>query len=265
MSVNVVMLKCPSCKENLQIENDFLPSRFTCSFCRRDHAIVREHGNIIALAPGLRSVEYRFGEKNENMQSLLEHIERALPLDQWKFQQSAKFFAKGSPRSKDYETGNDGYYPVVIYDSSKCRVLFTLDYSGFGRSYASFIYYGRLHAPNDISIMKWENEDCYCWNSIEDATLPFLDEVSPSAAVDKGRKHLWGLPDPSEFAQSSTEHIQYPLKLHAAIWNDYGNRLFDLFDLSNADLWSRYRQYLKEYYNIRARSSHHTPGFDKAC
>jgi hypothetical protein len=36
--------------------------------------------------------------------------------------------------------------------------------------------------------------------------------------------------------------------MHAAIWEQYGMRLFELFDLRRPDLWEQYRTWLRARY-----------------
>jgi hypothetical protein len=216
---------------------------------------VRENGKILALAPGLNNAENAAAEKHENMQCLLEHIERMVPLEEWEFQQSAKLFVQDR-------------YPVIIYNSPKCRVRFSLKDSNLNRwKYDASVLYGRLHAPNDKFITKWKNEDCYCWHGIQDFTLPFLEGLSPSEANNR-RLNTWQeFANDTEFLNSGTAVIQQPIRLHTRIWNKYGNRLFDLFDLNNSKLWSQYAQFAKEYYDIRWAGQQYKrePEFHKIC
>jgi hypothetical protein len=249
MISNWISLNCPSCKFTLQIINEYPGSSYKCEHCNKYHAIVREKGKILALTPGVTSVEYASAEKHENMQCLLERIEYAIPLGKWGFVQSEKFFVNGIPRFRSFKI--EDRYPAIIYNSTKCRVFFTLDYSGKGRSYAAFIYYGRLHAPKDSAVLNWNNESYYCWHSIEDFTLSFLDGLSPSEAINKRTNPFTELVDYFDFENSGTADIQYPLKLHAAIWAKYGNKLFDLFDLNSIEIWSQYTEYIKQIYSLR--------------
>jgi hypothetical protein len=53
--------------------------------------------------------------------------------------------------------------------------------------------------------------------------------------------------------------------MHATILDQYGKRLFELFDVTRNDLWMEYRQFLKEFYDIKGRSSFIKPPLDKVC
>lgn len=264
MNPNFVPIACPSCKETLLINAEYPGSNHKCDNCQKYHAVIRENGVILGIAPGIRNVEFHTAEKHENMQCLHQHLERYVPLAEWKFKQSAEFFVRSSPQAQEYKLDENGY-PAIVYKSPKCQVFFMLDYSGSGRSYAAFTYYGRLHAPNDKSSMNWNNKDCYCWHRIEDITLSFLEGTSPSVASDYRQKVWHELADSSEFLNSGTEDIQSPLRLHATIWNKYGDLLFNLFDLNNSELWSKYTKYRKECYDIRGWNAHLTPDVHDIC
>jgi len=49
------------------------------------------------------------------------------------------------------------------------------------------------------------------------------------------------------------------------IWEHYGKRLFELFDLRQPNLWEQYRGFLKEFYDIKGRISFIKPAMDKVC
>jgi hypothetical protein len=53
--------------------------------------------------------------------------------------------------------------------------------------------------------------------------------------------------------------------MHKAIWQYYGKRLFELFDLRQPDLWQEYREFLKEVYDIKGRNPAIKPPMDKVC
>jgi hypothetical protein len=127
------------------------------------------------------------------------------------------------------------------------------------------VYYGRLHAPNDKDIISWKGQNCYCWHAVEKA-LYFLDGVSPAEVV----KNKFGLPMVcQEFRESSLPgwtQQEYMARMHTALWKHYGQRLFDLFDLRQPNLWEQYSLFIAEYERL-------DPGFtlsgyparDKIC
>jgi hypothetical protein len=72
----------------------------------------------------------------------------------------------------------------------------------------------------------------------------------------------------SELGQSFTGKRRQPewlAQMHATIWRHYGKRFFELFDLRQPDLWGKYRQFLKEVYDIKGRSPRIKPPLDKVC
>lgn len=263
MNSNFLPLTCPSCKNTLTINAEYPGSHHKCDNCNKYHALIRENGIIIGITSGIRSVESHTVEKHENMQCLQQHLERYVPLADWEFTQSTEFFVHNSPQSLDYRLDENGY-PAIIYKSQKCKVFFMLDYSGSGRSYAAFIYYGRLHAPDNKSTLEWNNSECYCWHSV-DFMLPFLDGVSPRIATTQRQKVSKELAGNSKFLNSGTVDIQSPLHFHTAIWNKYGNSFFDLFDLNNNNLWLSYRQYRKECYDFHGWNANHIPDIHNIC
>jgi hypothetical protein len=154
----------------------------------------------------------------------------------------------------------------LILNSEWCRV--NLVWGGWdplgGNSIS--IYYGRLHAPNEAATMLWEGEDCYAWHDLTPA-LYFLDELSPVGAVSTKSSHR--LTDKfyeEEFRK--TYHRRQPewlMKMHMEVWGYYGVRLFELFDLRRPDIWTQYRLFLKEYYDIKGRRKSIIPSLDKVC
>ena len=59
--------------------------------------------------------------------------------------------------------------------------------------------------------------------------------------------------------------LEWTAEMHKAIWQYYGNRLFELFDLRRPDLWQQYREFLKEVYDIKGRNPAIKPAMDKVC
>lgn len=158
------------------------------------------------------------------------------------------------------KTGN------LIYDSKQCRI--SLVWGGWdplgGNSIS--IYYGRLHAPNEEATMTWKGEECYCWHRFEHA-LHFLDERTPAEAAKLNFSHPIANPFyEDEFRREfHRRQLEWLARMHAVVWEHYGKRFFELFDLHNPDLWERYRQFLKEYYDIEGRIPEIKPSMDKVC
>jgi len=199
----------------------------------------------------------------EEEQNLIELLEHTLDFKRWMFRQT-------------YAASNAANLPSIIYDSEFCRVKFVLEsgdqYRGF--SYTLSVYYSRQHAPNDNYLMLWNGEECHCWHQVYDA-LNFLDGLSPQEAVDQLQlHHQW--PKAAEpfrelILSNSSEpyfHPEQMAKMHAKIWDYYGQRLFEIFDLRQPKLWEQYVQYIKAYQKIkgiRIIPGYSAPSIDKIC
>jgi hypothetical protein len=180
--------------------------------------------------------------------------ERFLPLKKWGFDET-------------YRSSKDGR---LILNSQWCRVKFL--WSGWEAQVGNSIniFYGRLHASNDHQVMAWNKEDCYCWHGLTGReVLNFLDGLSPQEAVfQKGFPQIIMQFRKSELWKNLAGKRCQPeltVKMNAVVWEYYGTRLFELFDLRRSDLWEQYRKFLKEYYDIKGRNPNINPSLDKAC
>ncbi len=154
----------------------------------------------------------------------------------------------------------------LIFDSEWCRISFT--WSGWEQTGGNsmHIHYGRLHAPNEKITMQWQGEDCRCWHGAE-YPLHFLDGRTPAEAAELDVSH------PTTDAFYKTEITQkfrrrnpeWMAEMHLTIWQQYGQRLFDLFDLRQPELWQKYQEFLKDVYDIQGRDSDIEPSMDKVC
>jgi hypothetical protein len=192
-------------------------------------------------------------ERNVNpVPEMIQVAKSFLNLESWGFKESYRSTKPGN----------------LIYDSEWCRV--NLVWGGWdplgGNSIS--IYYGRLHAPNEEAKMLWNSEVCYCWHRFE-LVLHYLDGQTPEYASKTIYTHnLIQQYKQSEVGQSVTGKRRQPewlARMHATIWQHYGKRLFEMFDLRRPDLWEAYRQFLKEVYDIKGRSPHIEPPPDKVC
>ena len=154
----------------------------------------------------------------------------------------------------------------LIYDSEWCRInIIFLGWDPMGGNSIS-IYYGRHHAPNETATMVWEGEECHTWHDFIPA-LYFLDGILPAEAAKMKASHqLTDKYYDEEFLK--TYHRRQPewlMKMHMDIWDHYGVRFFELFDLRQPVIWSNYRVFLKEYYDIKGRRKSIVPSMDKVC
>jgi hypothetical protein len=157
-------------------------------------------------------------------------------------------------------------HPRLIFDSDRCRISFV--WGGWDTSVGNSIHirYGRLHASNEKVTLVWNGEECRCWHDF-DYVLHFLDGQTPMDAARLDYSH--SITDP--FYEEEFRHKfhrrqpEWLAHMHATIWRHYGKRFFELFDLRRPDLWEKYRQFLKEAYDIKGRSPRIKPPLDKVC
>jgi hypothetical protein len=178
-------------------------------------------------------------EKDSGMQNLIDLTERFLPLNKWNFKRSSQFVGAT-------------YFWVAVYDSKRCRIK--IEYEAVpGRDYERHfsVFYGRLEVPDNASVLLGEPEQGsynLLWHNVR-LPLHFLNGLSPREAKMEKYPRLI-----REFEQSDVvKNAHKPennLVMHAQIWEIYGQRLFDIFDARNTDLWERYCAFVKEYWEI---------------
>jgi hypothetical protein len=156
----------------------------------------------------------------------------------------------------------------LIYDSEWCRVNLVWGGWDYRAGNSINMYYGRLHAPNEETIILLNDEQCHCWHRLELA-LHFLDGRMPEYASKTIYTH--GLIEQykqSELGRSLAGQRHQPewlARMHATIWRHYGKQFFELFDLRRPDLWEGYQQFLKKVYDISGRNPRIKPPLDKVC
>jgi len=154
----------------------------------------------------------------------------------------------------------------LIYDTEWCRM--SIVWGGWdpmgGNSIS--IYYGRLHAPNESVTMIWDGEECHAWHSFKPA-IHFLDGRSPMETSEMKASHpLTDKYFEEEFRQKfHRRQPEWLMKMHMDIWDYFGRKFFELFDLRQPDLWEQYKIFLKEFYDIKGRRRSIVPPRDKVC
>ena len=164
----------------------------------------------------------------------------------------------------------EGYRSVkdkrLIFTSEWCHIKLVWGGWDYGSGNTISIHYGRLHAPSENVTMIWNGEECHAWHKIR-LPLLFLDGDSP----DKAARMKAAAPFTSKYYEDKylqKFHRRQPewlMTMHMEVWEHYGKRFFELFDLRQPDLWEHYRQFLKEFYDIEGRSSFIKPSLDKVC
>ena len=119
--------------------------------------------------------------------------------------------------------------------------------------------------------MEWRGEKCRGWHNISEP-VRFLDGLSPLEAaeqtnIQKKSPHVIESFEQSEIGKKLLH--EYPPKavlvMHATIWEHYGQRLFELFDLRRPDLWDKYRVFVREYYRLIGMKSSWGPPYENVC
>ena len=191
-------------------------------------------------------------ENDHHMFELIELIDRLLPLTQWDFRMSAHYIYYSN--KWDYVLNAQNYhglgYPIVFYDSEKCRIK--VEYAWSSRDYERTIHiqYGRLEVPDTANtLLANTNQDNYqlYWHSVR-APLYFLDGLSPHEARNAKDPRLIKEFEQSNVAQGIKSESEKDILLHAIIWETYGQRLFDIFDARNKGLWERYSTFVQGFW-----------------
>jgi hypothetical protein len=95
---------------------------------------------------------------------------------------------------------------------------------------------------------KRENIHHY-WHGIV-TLLKFLDGLSPQEAKNTELPKLFQEFEQSDIAKNIKYMPEKDLVFAASIWETYGQRLFDIFDARNKDLWEQYSVFVSEYEKI---------------
>lgn len=146
----------------------------------------------------------------------------------------------------------------VIFNSEQCRVKIRLYHPGPSpRDDELYFSYGRLHAPDVYPYMTWNGEECECWHDIRFLCLFFLEGYSPHEV----KSNFDSVPFVRKYEQSEEgsrlrrdEPVEFGFRLQSLIWERYGKRLFELFDLRHPELWEQYRAWLKARYIAEGRN-----------
>lgn len=205
---------------------------------------------------------YKKSEKSETSEDLgnaiVQLIEDNLDFPKWNFKLSFKDFSKMS-------------YQTVIYDSPYCRVSISFSRQRLPKYDELSIQYGRLHAPNEAAFMEWQGRECRCWHRRLDP-LRFLDGLSPYESIMKDKMHKHSPKVVEEFYNSDIgirlreEYTpEYTLVLESLVWRHYGQRFFDLFDLRQPEVWKKYQEFLREYYQLKDMKASYGPPYENVC
>ena len=236
MDSKVRTISCPFCNSPIPVNKEWA---VVCRNCKR---VVPTRREIHAID------HYLNGSASELLETFIGYVELDPSPESWGFDKNIRLPNK----------------LTVIYDSEFCRVKFALRPSDYGPVYATYIFYGRLHAPDDQQYMQWNNENCLCWHSnITGLTLPFIEGISPQQLAENSGD-IWQSLE-KDFNVFPSDYVQHPLSLHSKIWGKYGKRLFSIFDLRNPELWEEYSKYSNEYNEARHKKWNISHAIEKIC
>ncbi len=185
-------------------------------------------------------------------------IEKLMGMKGWGFHKSYIDFTKWGSQK-------------VIYDSEWCRINFIFSRERLPEYDELSIHYGRLHAHNENPYMDWDGQQCRCWHKYTGA-LRFLDGLSPSEAMEQVKvyKQLPAVMECYRKSEIGQELLaayppKYAIVQQSIIWEHYGTRLFELFDLRRPDLWEEYRKFIKEYHRLMGTKTYYGPPEENIC
>lgn len=238
MNDQIFRVRCPVCHTSILLDNKHWV--ITCNGCKKDIEIAMDNGKIVAVRQYIYPPSYHLN----NVEIFIEYVEKHMPLTKWGFR-------------KSFHPEKAG---LVIYDSEFCRVMFELSVFHYYPLYETIIYYGRLHAPDNEKYMTANGEKCLCWHSHIHLTLPFIEGISAQQLADERYGETWeSLVDKLKVDYPHADYLEYPLRLHAKIWEHYGEKLFSVFDLRQPEVWNHYSKFSMTYedaVNRRLNLSH---------
>ena len=185
-----------------------------------------------------RESELRAHLRPEVQSRLIARLERYLDLSRWGFRLSYV----------------DPQHDSVIYDSPRCRVHFSL-LIDLREGDEIPISYARSHVGNDVEVvMEWQGERCFAWHNIMlDPYWEFLEGLTAAEAAEQFRTRTRWRAGPA-FRETelgrTLRQADAMVAFHGYLWEHYGERLFSLFDVRQAEVWEEFRSVLREFYEL---------------
>jgi hypothetical protein len=159
------------------------------------------------------------------------------------------------------------FAPSLIYNSDSCRARFVWirgDERDGGYP-TMHIKYGRLHASDNHRFILWDGQLSHCWHRIDHALI-FLDGIPSQETV--GKRFM--IPYIKEKFQQLNKGqtwsmIEWLARQEAFIWDHYGSRLFNLFDLRHLEIWEQFVSFIDEFYKLNPGTYSSTPLPERIC
>jgi hypothetical protein len=157
---------------------------------------------------------------------------------------------------------------IVVFTSDKCKIKFIWGGWDYLAGYTLNVYYGRLIAENEKYKMVIDGKEYRCWHLVA-PILHFLDNSNPGEVANRIQLH-WIKEKfiQSDIAKSFSGKKQQPewlLHMHNMIWESYGSRIEELFDMYNTASWNEYKKFLTKVYDISGRTPEFIPPEDQIC
>lgn len=230
MNSEILKSNCPVCNNPIVINKQWI---IKCNKCEKELSIIHHNGEIVSIRVSLHHPNYYI--QNDLSWIITDLVNKNLSPEQWGFSKNSRF-------------PNENQKGILIYDSKFCRVKFVLESSDYFPQHDIKIFYGRLHAPDIEDSILWNGKNCYCWHrNIPILTIPFIEGISPQQLVETTHEVWDALMEKLKVNYPSSDMVEYPLRLHAKIWEHYKEKLFSIFDLRNSELWEEYSTYTNEY------------------
>jgi hypothetical protein len=189
----------------------------------------------------MQSIDFNERDKYNDFPSLVKAITDYLEFSKWGF--DIQIFRSGT-------RDTDGTASAILFQSQSCKFEIVTFRDRPSDQPEIYFFYGRLHAPDGKTVMTWDGKECRCWHNhlFLYVVLGFLDGLSPQELV---RKEFAYEPEiVSKFereAPAEWSKHEYFAREHNTIWNHYGERLFDVFDIRKPDLWKQFTDYYQSF------------------
>jgi hypothetical protein len=189
----------------------------------------------------IQTPNYNERDKYNEFPSLVQAITDNLDFRKWDFE--IKIFPAGT-------LGDFSFSSAIIFQSEFCKLRF---WTFRDRPYEDpeiYFTYGRLHAPDEKHTMTWNGREYHCWHDhlFLYIMLGYLDGLSPEEIAKSEFPYF-----PTLILNFNKEGLgtwgqqERYARFHNTIWNHYGQRLFDLFDIRKPNLWDQYMDFYQEF------------------
>jgi hypothetical protein len=189
----------------------------------------------------MQSTDFNERDKYNNFPLLVNVITNHLEFAKWGFE--TQIFRSGTRES-------DGTASTILFQSQSCKFEIVTFRDRPSDQPEIYFFYGRLHAPDTETVMLWNGKECHCWHNhlFLYVVLGFLDGLSPKELTTKEFAYQPDVMTNFERdASADWSKHEYFAREHNTIWNHYGQRLFDVFDVRKPALWNQFTDYYQSF------------------